>query len=368
MKFMRFHTRLFAFSTCRLFAGVAVLLMVAVLAQPLAFCQENVEFEYIYDDNNQLVRVIDSLGNVVTYNYDAAGNLVSVTQTTVDQLGPPEITNVTPASLNAGETVGIALVGNNFFLGEFSVDHLETTVLAKSLNDSAVTALLDVPLDASIGPVQLIVTTELGSDSITINVIGPLPKLTQVVPARGTALGGTAIVLFGSQLTPDTQVRFGGAVAPVTVFVDPSRIEVETPPGPAGQLVTVAVSNPNGATQLIGGYQYVFPFSLPGAHPLAIGATQPLVVTLGEPALADISVAVSVDNPSIAAAPSTLVIPAGQRTASIPVTGAGIGTTSLRATINGLTLSAAVFVGGLVAGDYDIAVASVGGLIPMSLN
>lgn len=33
------------------------------------------DFEYIYDALNRLVRVVDSDGNVLTYDYDEVGNI-----------------------------------------------------------------------------------------------------------------------------------------------------------------------------------------------------------------------------------------------------------------------------------------------------
>lgn len=360
----RFHGPFLARTGCRVFAGALFVLILLVLAQPRAMGQESVDFEYLYDDNNQLVRVIDSLGNVVTYNYDAGGNLVSVSQTTVDQLGPPEIANVTPGSVNAGETLPVFIEGSNFFLGQLTVGDPRIELLSGYLNDTQALALLAVPLDAPVGPLTLTVTTALGSDSTTVNVIGPLPKVTQMTPARGTALGGTTVNLFGTQLTADTSVFFGGVPAGSTRFIDSTRMEVETPPGPPGQLVAVEVANPNGATLLFGGFQYAFPFSIPGAHPVSINTTRPLVLTLGEPSATDVTVFVSVDNPGIATAPESVVIPAERISVQIPVTGAGIGTTRLGATINSLRLEAAIFVGGVVAGEYDIALASLGGLIP----
>ena len=37
---------------------------------------------YIYDDLGHLSQVIDGQGNVTTYNYDAVGNLLSITRST----------------------------------------------------------------------------------------------------------------------------------------------------------------------------------------------------------------------------------------------------------------------------------------------
>jgi len=67
---------------------------------------------YIYDDLGRLSQVIDGQGNVATYNYDAVGNLLSITRNT-GGVGAPTITAFTPNSGNAGETVNISLTGTN---------------------------------------------------------------------------------------------------------------------------------------------------------------------------------------------------------------------------------------------------------------
>lgn len=38
--------------------------------------------KYLYDDIGQLKKVVDEDGNVATYNYDALGNLLSITRST----------------------------------------------------------------------------------------------------------------------------------------------------------------------------------------------------------------------------------------------------------------------------------------------
>lgn len=44
------------------------------------WAQSNVQ--YVYDALGRLTQVIDPSGNTATYNYDAVGNLVSITRST----------------------------------------------------------------------------------------------------------------------------------------------------------------------------------------------------------------------------------------------------------------------------------------------
>lgn len=58
---------------------VACALMLCALAPAMGVADQA---QYIYDDLGRLSQVIDGQGNVATYNYDAVGNLLSITRNT----------------------------------------------------------------------------------------------------------------------------------------------------------------------------------------------------------------------------------------------------------------------------------------------
>jgi YD repeat-containing protein len=68
--------------------------------------------QYIYDDLGRLSQVIDGQGNVVTCQYDAVGNLLSITRNT-GGVGVPTIRAFTPNTGNAGASVNVSLTGTN---------------------------------------------------------------------------------------------------------------------------------------------------------------------------------------------------------------------------------------------------------------
>jgi YD repeat-containing protein len=70
------------------------------------------QVQYIYDDLGRLSQVIDGQGNVATYQYDAVGNLLSITRNT-GGVGAPTITAFTPNTGNAGASVNVSLTGTN---------------------------------------------------------------------------------------------------------------------------------------------------------------------------------------------------------------------------------------------------------------
>jgi YD repeat-containing protein len=57
-------------------------LTILLLAQP-AWPQTGGTVQYFYDDLGRLTKVIDPSGNVATYSYDAVGNLLSITRSTL---------------------------------------------------------------------------------------------------------------------------------------------------------------------------------------------------------------------------------------------------------------------------------------------
>ena len=69
------------------------------------------EAKYIYDELGRLYQVIDEQGNAATYNYDAVGNLLSITRST--GITGPQITTISPDNAFGGETVNVAISGNN---------------------------------------------------------------------------------------------------------------------------------------------------------------------------------------------------------------------------------------------------------------
>jgi YD repeat-containing protein len=73
--------------------GVFLVWMALCLAAPVVAFADHAR--YIYDDLGRLVQVIDGQGNVATYNYDAVGNLLSITRST-GGVGAPTVTGLTP--------------------------------------------------------------------------------------------------------------------------------------------------------------------------------------------------------------------------------------------------------------------------------
>ncbi len=92
-------------ATQKVLTVVACVLMLCLSVPTLTVADQA---QYIYDDLSRLSQVIDGSGNVVTYHYDAVGNLLSITHNT-GGVGVPTITALMPNSGNVGASVSVSI-------------------------------------------------------------------------------------------------------------------------------------------------------------------------------------------------------------------------------------------------------------------
>lgn len=91
----------------RMLTGLTFSAVLAIV--PSLWAQSNVQ--YVYDALGRLTQVIDPSGNVATYNYDAVGNVLSITRSTTSPSGLA-VFGFSPAQGSVGQTVTIQ--GQNF--------------------------------------------------------------------------------------------------------------------------------------------------------------------------------------------------------------------------------------------------------------
>lgn len=87
-------------------------------------------------------------------------------------------------------------------------------------------------------------------------VLAATPGVDSVVPASGTAAGGTGVTIRGEGLTGSTGVTFGGTAATGFLVNNDATITCISPAHAAGP-VAVVVANPRGNVTLPTGYTYV---------------------------------------------------------------------------------------------------------------
>ncbi len=223
-----------------------------------------------------------------------AGGAVTVTITNLSQqsgslangftyIGQPTVTSVAP---NSGSTAGgtvVTITGTNFAAG--------ATVTLGGIAATNVTAVNGTTITAttpagSAGTVPVTVTNSnglSGSLSGAFTYAGP-PTVSSISPNSGTTLGGTAVMITGTNFAGGATVTFGGTAATNVVVVNGTTITATTPVGSAGA-VTVTVTNPgpqNGS--LANGYTYVTTAGLtaPGNFSGALMGTSVPTVVAGQ--------------------------------------------------------------------------------------
>ena len=174
-------------------------------------------------------------------------------------LGSPTISSVTPTSGSIAGGIKVAIHGTNLASTKSVMFGTApaTTVVA---TDDAIT-VTDPPHVA--GAVTVTVTTLGGSTTLpdAFTYITPMPRVTSLTPGSGTALGGTAVTISGTNLATTSAVTFG-STAGTAISSSSTSITVTTPSHSAGK-VAVSVTTPGGTVLKATAFTFVTA-TLPG--------------------------------------------------------------------------------------------------------
>jgi YD repeat-containing protein len=191
------------------------------------FAQTPTAYQYIYDDLNQLTRVIDSTGVMLQYVYDPVGNDIQIIRSTITP-GALTLFNVTPGTVSAGSTITIQ--GQGFSLTPFLNTVTLNGIALAVVSATATTLLVQIPANATNGTISVTV----GGVTVTssLETVLPLPAILTLAPTA--ALAGTPFTLSvtGTNLTGST-FSFSPPLAVTSTTINP-----------AGTAATVTVSPP----------------------------------------------------------------------------------------------------------------------------
>ena len=170
----------------RKLARTALNIVVILLWSPVLRAQTQ-PIQYYYDDLGRLVTVVDQSGNVVSYTYDAVGNILSIGRSTVAQ-GSLAIFDFNPQTGPVGTSVTIRGQG---FSPTPSSDTVKFNGSVAAVTSATTTTLVaTVPIGATTGPVSVTVASNTATSSTNFTVV-PLPVITSVWPK--SALFGAVI-------------------------------------------------------------------------------------------------------------------------------------------------------------------------------
>jgi YD repeat-containing protein len=163
--------------------------------------------QYYYDDLGRLVTMVDQSGNVVTYNYDAVGNITSISRSTVT-LGSLAIFDFNPQSGPVGIPVTIRGQGFSATASADTVKFNGTVAAVTSATTSQIVAT--VPIGATTGPISVTVKGKTATSSTSFTVATG-PVITTVFPQSA---------LFNAMI-PNSQVTGVGLLGAVFSFSAP---------------------------------------------------------------------------------------------------------------------------------------------------
>jgi YD repeat-containing protein len=213
--------------------------------------QQPITFQYIYDDLNQLSKVIDSTGVVIEYVYDPVGNILKINRSTV-QPGALTIFTVTPQQAPAGTTVTIQ--GQGFSTTPSANTVLVNGVAVTVISATTTTLVIQLPPNATSGPISITVGSTTVTYPTNLTVL-PTPVITSVTP--NVTLSGTTIASFqitGLNLTASS-FQFGGPITITSTSIDPSGTSATlslTIAAAAFGRIPVVASNSVGSSSAIG--------------------------------------------------------------------------------------------------------------------
>lgn len=211
--------------------GLAKALLLAALLCAGAATAATVQ--YVYDDLGRLVAAVDPSGQTTIYTYDAAGNLLSVSNNASTQLS---IVAFSPNHGKAGDSVTI--IGSAFIANaaQNTVNFNGTPATVSTA--TATTLVAVVPAGATTGPISVSNAngTATSANSFTIVAAPVITAVTPNVIGRG---GATRVEISGSSLAFATAVTF--AQAGITTTILPGATSQTLP-----IIVTVASNVPAG--------------------------------------------------------------------------------------------------------------------------
>ncbi len=197
-------------------------------------------------------------------NPDPGGSTATLNNSFIVNNPTPQVTSITPNSGSRGETLDIALVGDNFISGLTTASFgADITVNALTVIDAAnMTANISIAANATLGARTVVITNPTpGGGSVTFvngfTVANPTPALLSIAPTLGLQgqtldvvlngsgfIDGLSSVSFGNEITVNTTTVNNGAQITANITIDPTAtvgthdVSV-TNPAPGGGTATL---------------------------------------------------------------------------------------------------------------------------------
>lgn len=163
---------------------VIACLLALVDAAPLR-AQGEGPVRYFYDDLGRVTKIVDPNGNVATYNYDAVGNLVSITRSSLPANNGLAIISFSPQQGPVGTLVTVQGQGFSTTASDDAVQFSGTPATVTGATATSLT--VNVPAGAATGPLSVTVssTTATSDKNFTVTT---LPVVSVVLTPRSSVI------------------------------------------------------------------------------------------------------------------------------------------------------------------------------------
>ncbi len=195
---------------------------------------------YIYDDANRLNQAITNSGDSATYNYDEVGNILSIDRNSSSRRAP-SITSVSPATVEAGQSVTVSITGTDLNGATLSINSPDVVLSKVTGTTTSLNALISTYLYTNTGAYTLTASNALGSSSILFTVTQPTPVISSLNPSSGPV--SRIVTITGTGFSPvinNNVVTFNGVTASI-ISTTPTSLEAIVPDGATTGPVVVTV-------------------------------------------------------------------------------------------------------------------------------
>jgi YD repeat-containing protein len=169
-----------------------------------------------YDDNGQLFRALDSTGNLVEYDYDAAGNPTQIRRSVV---APASLSILNLVPQRGGANTTVTIYGQNFSSLAAGDTVMFNGVAATVISASSTALVVSAPNGVTTGPVSVTVNGVTVTSGALNYTVPNSTSITSISPNFGFAGQTLTIQVQGSGLTGAGFAFQGGAIAVANVSV-----------------------------------------------------------------------------------------------------------------------------------------------------
>jgi YD repeat-containing protein len=228
-------------------SGPVVVTVSGVASNAVGFLVQEQTFtgtvSYSYDPLGRLVGAVAASGDAATYNYDAVGNILSITRTPSTQ---PTVLSFSPTSGPVGTQITIS--GSNFS-ATISSDTVKFNGTTATISSASTTQLVvTVPSGATTGTIAVTAPagTATSATSFAVTSSSSKPSISSFTPSIVAAGGSVTISGSAFDATPaNDRLIVNTTVAAVPTSVTSSSMVLAAPSVGSGRIY---LSTPGGAT------------------------------------------------------------------------------------------------------------------------